>query len=44
MEHPTKWINLNYGLKTSCIKTDNEFDFYNLSSGISIFDPTQYAV
>jgi outer membrane receptor protein involved in Fe transport len=41
MEHPTKWINLNYGLKTSFIKTDNEFDFYNLSSGISIFDPTQ---
>lgn len=41
MENPTKWINLNYGLKTSFIKTDNIFGFYSLSNGIPIFDPTQ---
>lgn len=40
-EHPIKWINLSYGGKLSFIKTQNNVDYFDTTTGIPIFDPTQ---
>lgn len=40
-EHPLKWINLSYGGKLSFIKTLNNVNYYDTTSGTPIFDPTQ---
>lgn len=32
MEHPTHWINLNYGGRISTIKTDNLFEHYDIEN------------
>jgi hypothetical protein len=39
VEHPLKWINLNYGVKLSFTKTNSNINYFNLSSGNPIFDP-----
>ncbi len=41
MEHPFEWANLNYGGRLSYIDTDNNFEYYNLASGVPIFDTSQ---
>ncbi|CAM1357437.1 TonB-dependent receptor domain-containing protein [Tenacibaculum halocynthiae] len=41
MEHPSKWANFSYGVKTTFTKTDSDVAFYNISAGAPIFDPTQ---
>lgn len=41
MEHPLKYISLNYGGRLSFSKTDNKVVFNNLSSGVPVFDPSQ---
>src|SRR5690625_993436 len=41
MEHPFEWANLNYGGRLSYINTDNNFEYYDLTSGIPIFDTSQ---
>ncbi|OJJ17502.1 hypothetical protein BKI52_26915 [marine bacterium AO1-C] len=41
VEHPTEWGNLNYGGRVSHTKTNNDVQFYNLTSGTSVFDPNQ---
>lgn len=41
IEHPSKWANFSYGVKTTITKTDSDVAFYNTSSGTPIFDPTQ---
>ena len=40
-EHPLSWGNLSYGAKVSFIETDNIITFNDLTSGTSIFDPSQ---
>lgn len=41
MEHPLKWASLNYGGKMSYTNTSNDVFYYDLSSGIPIFDISQ---
>ena len=41
VEHPLKWINLNYGGKLSFTKTNSNINYFNLSSGNPIFDPNR---
>ncbi|MBW1619375.1 outer membrane beta-barrel family protein [Empedobacter falsenii] len=41
MEHPFDWANLNYGGRLSYINTDNNFEYYDLTSGVPIFDTSQ---
>ncbi|MBG6131622.1 hypothetical protein IWQ47_003058 [Aquimarina sp. EL_43] len=41
MEHPGKWANFSYGVKTTITKTDSDVAFYNTTTGTPIFDPTQ---
>ncbi|WP_435263800.1 TonB-dependent receptor domain-containing protein [Tenacibaculum sp. nBUS_03] len=41
IEHPSKWANFSYGVKTTITKTDSDVAFYNTSTGTPIFDPTQ---
>lgn len=41
MEHPTKFANFSYGAKYSLIKSDSDIEFYDETSGTSIFDPNQ---
>lgn len=41
IEYPMKWANLNYGSKISYSKTNNEVNYFNTTSGTSIYDPTQ---
>lgn len=41
MEHPTSWMNLNYGIRFSSIKTQSGFEYYNLTNGFPEFDSTQ---
>ncbi|AXT63081.1 TonB-dependent receptor [Aquimarina sp. AD10] len=41
MEHPLKNISLNYGGRLSFSETDNKVVFNDLSSGVSVFDPSQ---
>ena len=41
IEHPIKWANFSYGVKTTVTKTDSDVSFYNRSTGTPIFDPTQ---
>ena len=41
MEHPTRWMNLNYGIRFSSIKTQSGFEYYNLTNGFPEFDSTQ---
>jgi outer membrane receptor protein involved in Fe transport len=41
MEHPTNWASLNYGGRISFIKTANEFKYFDLDTGIPVFDPSQ---
>lgn len=41
MEHPFDWANLNYGGRLSYINTDNNFEYYDLTSDVPIFDTSQ---
>ena len=41
MEHPTKFINLNYGARISQIKTDNLFNFFNINENNETIDLSQ---
>ncbi|MBS1571760.1 MAG: TonB-dependent receptor, partial [Bacteroidetes bacterium] len=41
MVHPFNWADLNYGGRLSYINTDNSFEYYDLTSGVSIFDTSQ---
>ncbi|WP_456315201.1 TonB-dependent receptor domain-containing protein [Pseudomonas shirazensis] len=41
MEHPTKFLNVNYGGRISYIDTNNGFNFYDIQDGITVIDPTQ---
>lgn len=41
MEHPNKWANFSYGVKTTLTKTDSDVNFINTTTGIPVFDPTQ---
>ncbi|RBW63150.1 TonB-dependent receptor [Tenacibaculum sp. E3R01] len=41
IEHPSKWANFSYGVKTTFTKTDSDVAFYNTTTGAPIFDPTQ---
>ncbi|MDR1877915.1 MAG: TonB-dependent receptor [Flavobacteriaceae bacterium] len=40
-EHPLKWVNLTYGGKVSFIKTDSDVNYFDITTGSPIFDPTQ---
>ncbi len=41
MEHPFDWGILNYGARLSYINTDNNFEYYDLTDGIPVFDTSQ---
>lgn len=41
LEHPFEWANLNYGGRLSFIKTDNDFESYDLTTGTPIFISSQ---
>lgn len=41
MEHPLKWLKLNYGARFSHTKTTSGFGLYNISSGVPIWDVSQ---
>lgn len=41
IEHPFDWGNLNYGGRLSYINTDNNFEYYDLTSGVPILDTSQ---
>lgn len=41
MEHPLKWIKLNYGARISHTKTQNIFSLYDLSTGVAVPDLSQ---
>lgn len=38
MEHPTEWVQLNYGGRVSGIRTDNTFNFFNVENGMEVID------
>lgn len=40
MEHPLKWINLNYGAKLSFVETTNDSEFYDIINAVEIFNTT----
>ena len=41
MEHPLKWLKLNYGARFSHTKTTSDFGLYNLSTGVPVLDISQ---
>lgn len=41
VNHPTSYINLNYGARISFSQTDNNLFFYNLTDGTPILDENQ---
>lgn len=41
MEHPMKWITFNYGFRFSHTKTNNDFDFYDVSNNSETLDESQ---
>lgn len=41
MEHPLKWANLNYGSKISLTKTNADIDYFDLSTGVPIFNSSR---
>ncbi len=41
VQHPFKWANLSYGVKTTFTKTDSDVAFYNTTTGVPVFDVTQ---
>jgi len=41
MEHPLNWIDLNYGTRFSIVETDNNYEYYDLTTGTPIFDASQ---
>ncbi|MGG5506912.1 MULTISPECIES: TonB-dependent receptor domain-containing protein [unclassified Myroides] len=41
IEHPFDWAHLNYGGRLSYINTNNNFEYYDLTSGVPIFDTSQ---
>ena len=41
MEHPLKWLKLNYGARVSYTRTQNSFALYSLTSGLPVQDFTQ---
>ncbi len=41
IEHPFSWAKLSYGVKITSTKTKNLIDFFNLTSGVPVFDPLQ---
>jgi hypothetical protein len=41
VEHPLRWVNLNYGGKLSLTKTNSIINYFNLSSRDPIFDPNK---
>jgi len=41
MEHPIGWAEFNYGVRLSGINTDSGFNYFDLTSGIPVFDPLQ---
>ncbi|MCB9360265.1 MAG: TonB-dependent receptor [Flavobacteriales bacterium] len=41
MEHPFKWATFNYGGRLTTTQTDNELHFFDLKTGIPIFDDAQ---
>ncbi len=40
-QHPTSWANFSYGAKITQTKTDNDVNFYNLSTGTEVLDLTK---
>lgn len=40
MEHPTKWVNLNYGGKMYFTETNNNSDYYSIENDAEILDNT----
>ncbi|WP_316635039.1 outer membrane beta-barrel family protein [uncultured Flavobacterium sp.] len=41
MQHPLKWVILNYGTKLSYSKTNNGVSYYDTTNGNSVYDPLQ---
>ena len=41
MEHPLKWVNLNYGVRFSNIETKSGFKYYDVTHGFPEFDTKQ---
>ncbi|WP_271782545.1 outer membrane beta-barrel family protein [Aquimarina algiphila] len=41
IEHPSKWIDLNYGFKISTINTKNDINFFDISTGTPIINQNQ---
>jgi len=41
LEYPTKWANLNFGGRVASTQTNNDVQFFNLTSGEAVFDPGQ---
>ncbi len=41
IEHPSKWMNFNYGLKVSSINTKNEINAFDLIKGTPIINENQ---
>lgn len=38
VEHPTSWVNINYGARLSFTKTQNDIHFYDLTTGTEVLD------
>lgn len=41
MEHPFKWATFNYGGRLTTTTTNNELQFFDLTTGVSILDDSQ---
>ncbi len=41
MEHPFKWATFNYGGRLTTTQTDNNLKFFDLETGVPIFDDSQ---
>ncbi|AEW85131.1 TonB-dependent receptor [Flavobacterium columnare] len=41
IQHPLRWMNLNYGIRFSFSKTQNTVDLFDASTGQLIWDPNQ---
>ncbi|OWP83770.1 hypothetical protein BWK59_08805 [Flavobacterium davisii] len=41
MQHPLKWLNLNYGMRLSFSKTDNDVNLFDITTGQPIWDNNQ---
>jgi outer membrane receptor protein involved in Fe transport len=39
--HPLKWANLSYGTKFSFSKTNNEINYFDTTTTVAVFDPSQ---